>query len=117
MTFDLRACDASSARFDSLGLVGDSPAMRRLHLDVARYAPRPATVLVYGETGTGKEVVTRFTAPSLVTAANFSTDSNCREMVPRTRNVRYSWNYTVYEPVAGNYAPVNCRITTRDTAV
>ena len=69
-----------------------------------------------GPHGTGKEVVTRFTAPSLVTAANFSTDSNCREMVPRTRNVRYSWNYTVYEPVAGNYAPVNCRITTRDTA-
>ncbi len=59
MTFDLRACDASSARFDSLGLVGDSPAMRRLHLDVARYAPRPATVLVYGETGTGKELVAR----------------------------------------------------------
>ncbi len=48
-----------SARVHSLGLVGDCPAMRRLHLDLARYAPRPATVLVRGETGSGKELVAR----------------------------------------------------------
>lgn len=48
-----------SARITSLGLVGDSAVMRRLHIDIARYAPRSATVLVHGETGSGKELVAR----------------------------------------------------------
>jgi hypothetical protein len=68
-----------------------------------------------GAKGTGKEVVTRFAAPALATAGAWATDSNCREMVPRTRDRRYSWNYTVYEPIAGNYVPLNCRITTKGT--
>ncbi len=73
MSLDPSACDDSSARdtsvtestsapsahVASLGLVGNSPAMRRLHTDVTRYAPRSATVLVRGETGSGKELVAR----------------------------------------------------------
>ncbi len=51
------ALDVAAAA--SLGLVGNSPAMRRLHADVARYAPKTATVLVRGETGSGKELVAR----------------------------------------------------------
>ncbi len=39
------------------GVVGDSPAMRRLLDTVTRIAPRDITVLVRGETGTGKELV------------------------------------------------------------
>jgi len=40
-------------------LVGDSAAMRTVRGLVARIAPTPATVLVEGETGTGKELVAR----------------------------------------------------------
>jgi DNA-binding NtrC family response regulator len=38
-------------------IVGDAPAMRRLLDAVARVAPKVVTVLVRGETGTGKELV------------------------------------------------------------
>ena len=41
------------------GLVGPSPAVERVRNFVARVAPTPATVLITGETGTGKEVVAR----------------------------------------------------------
>jgi len=40
-------------------LVGDSASMRAVRALVARIAPTPATVLVEGETGTGKELVAR----------------------------------------------------------
>jgi len=40
-------------------LVGDSPVMRTLRDGIARVAPTDATVLVTGETGTGKELVAR----------------------------------------------------------
>ncbi len=50
---------AGTEPFASLGLVGDSRVMQRLRGDVRRYAPRTATVLVLGETGSGKELVAR----------------------------------------------------------
>lgn len=40
-------------------LIGTSPAMRRLRREVADIADTPASVLILGETGTGKEVVAR----------------------------------------------------------
>jgi len=40
-------------------LIGDSPAMRRVHELVARVADSEANVLVTGESGTGKDVVAR----------------------------------------------------------
>jgi len=42
-----------------LGIIGQSPAMRRLYQAVRRAATTPVTVLVTGETGTGKELVAR----------------------------------------------------------
>ncbi|MEZ4395012.1 MAG: sigma 54-dependent Fis family transcriptional regulator [Polyangiales bacterium] len=46
-------------RRDSADLVGASPSMERLRAAVARIAPSPLTVLIEGETGTGKEVLAR----------------------------------------------------------
>ena len=43
----------------SVGLVGRSRAMQALYKEIGRLAPRPVTVLVRGETGTGKELVAR----------------------------------------------------------
>ena len=45
--------------FTTLGLVGNSAGIRRLRSDVMRYAAKTATVLVRGETGSGKELVAR----------------------------------------------------------
>ena len=44
---------------DAPVLVGDSPAMREVRDFIARVGPTDETVAVYGETGTGKEVVAR----------------------------------------------------------
>jgi len=40
-------------------MVGDSPAARRLRGEIAQVAPTDSTVLIQGETGTGKELVAR----------------------------------------------------------
>ncbi len=40
-------------------LIGESPALRRVLDDIAQVAPTDATVLIVGETGTGKELVAR----------------------------------------------------------
>jgi DNA-binding NtrC family response regulator len=45
--------------FTSLGMVGRSSAMREVYEAVRRVAPSETTVLVTGETGTGKELVAR----------------------------------------------------------
>jgi len=63
----------------------------------------------------GKEVIVRYSTP-MATAATWATDSNVRDMVARKRDYRQTWPYQVYEPVAGNYYPVNSRITTKDAS-
>lgn len=40
-------------------LLGDSPALQHVLRDIAQVAPTDATVLIMGETGTGKELVAR----------------------------------------------------------
>jgi len=47
------------ARADDHALVGDAPAMRELFRAIGRLAQAPLSVLVTGETGTGKELVAR----------------------------------------------------------
>ncbi len=42
---------------DSEEIIGDSPAMQRLHQWIAKAAPSHSTVLIHGETGAGKELV------------------------------------------------------------
>ena len=40
-------------------LIGDSPPMQAVRTLIAKVAPTPATVLIFGETGTGKELAAR----------------------------------------------------------
>lgn len=64
--------------------------------------------------GKGYEVVSVVSVGDAATGAPWATggawrtDSNCRELQPRQRNARPSWNLTLSEPVAQNYVPVNC---------
>ncbi len=41
------------------GLIGQSPAMKKIYSDIGKAAVAPATVLIMGESGTGKELVAR----------------------------------------------------------
>jgi DNA-binding NtrC family response regulator len=50
---------AAPAGGGSSPLLGDAPAMARVHSLIARAAPTDANVLVLGENGTGKELVAR----------------------------------------------------------
>ncbi len=49
----------TSERFQLHNLVGKSPAIRKLFHFIERIADSPGTVLLEGETGTGKEVIAR----------------------------------------------------------
>ncbi|MEM8883985.1 MAG: sigma 54-interacting transcriptional regulator [Planctomycetota bacterium] len=51
----VRAGPAAPSR--AAGMIGESAPMRSLQAEIARVAPSDATVLVTGETGTGKELV------------------------------------------------------------
>jgi lysosomal alpha-mannosidase len=57
----------------------------------------------------GKEIIVRYDT-NIQSQAKYYTDANGREVLERTRDFRPTWNYTVAEPVSGNYYPVNSRI-------
>jgi hypothetical protein len=65
------------------------------------------------EDGRGKEIVMRYKT-DIVSKGIFFTDSNGREFQRRQRNQRPTWDLSVYEPVAGNYYPVNSAIYVED---
>ncbi len=46
-------------RSDHDALIGESPALQRVREQIAQVAPTDSTVLIQGETGTGKELVAR----------------------------------------------------------
>ena len=48
-----------ASRLEVCGMIGRSPAMRELFSVIHRLAPHARTVLITGETGTGKELVAR----------------------------------------------------------
>lgn len=52
-----KSATATSGDFDRTGIVGESPAIRRLIDTLARVAPTDASVLITGENGTGKELI------------------------------------------------------------
>jgi two-component system, NtrC family, response regulator HydG len=45
--------------FDRTGIIGESPRMREIFEQLALAAPTDATILLLGETGTGKELIAR----------------------------------------------------------
>ena len=63
--------------------------------------------------GLGKEVIVRYET-AIDSGAEWWTDANGREMQRRVRNQRPSFNYTVTEPVASNYYPVNALTLIKD---
>jgi Glycosyl hydrolases family 38 C-terminal domain len=63
--------------------------------------------------GRGKEIVTRLSSP-IKSQGIVYTDSNGREFQKRKRDFRPTWDIEVFEPVAGNYYPVNAAIYLED---
>ena len=57
----------------------------------------------------GKEIILRYDT-DIQSQSKYYTDANGREVLERTRDYRPTWNYTVDEPVSGNYYPINSRI-------
>lgn len=53
------ASDLPSVSASQFGMVGKSPAMQQLLSEIAMVAPSDATVLIHGDSGTGKELVAR----------------------------------------------------------
>ncbi|WP_260862194.1 sigma-54-dependent response regulator transcription factor ZraR [Citrobacter sp. Marseille-Q6884] len=51
--------DSPSAPAVQFGMIGKSPAMQQLLSEIAMVAPSDATVLIHGDSGTGKELVAR----------------------------------------------------------
>jgi hypothetical protein len=64
--------------------------------------------------GFGKEIISRFST-NLGTKGLFFTDSEGMEFEQRVRNVR-PWNYTITEPIASNYYPMNQAAYIKDSA-
>jgi len=55
--------ETKSARNDFAQIVGKSASLRRVLKQVETVAPTDSTVLIYGDTGTGKELIA---APSMI---------------------------------------------------
>ena len=51
--------EAIKLKYNIGGIIGESPAIRKVLRQVEQVAGTPATVLIHGETGTGKELVAR----------------------------------------------------------
>lgn len=63
--------------------------------------------------GVGKEVIMRLKS-NIRNDGVFYTDSNAREFIKRKRSERSSWAFEEFEPVAGNFYPVNAAIYIED---
>ena len=58
-------------------MIGESPALRRLRAEIAQAAPSNGRALIYGENGTGKELVARAIHAQSLRAAGPFVEVNC----------------------------------------
>lgn len=65
------------------------------------------------EDGIAKEIVSRFST-NISSDSVFYTDSNGRDMLKRTRDLRETWNVEMLEKVSGNYYPITTRMAIED---
>lgn len=63
----------------------------------------------------GKEIISRLST-DVASDKAFYTDANGRQTLRRVLNERESFTYTVTEPVAANYYPINSHIYVKDGA-
>ena len=63
--------------------------------------------------GEGFEIISRYTS-DIQSAGLWVSDANGRDALIRKRDSRKAFNYTVFEPVAGNFVPVNLFQTLSD---
>lgn len=64
----------------------------------------------------GREVVVQYDT-NVDNQGVFFTDSNGRRFMERKRSYRPTWDYKDYEPIAGNYYPINSAIFIKDNDV
>src|SRR6476659_8189193 len=78
LTWQVQALSGESRRGDGLPApIAESPAMRDFLALALRAAASPSTVLLRGETGSGKEVVTRYIVANSSRAGRTSLTLNC----------------------------------------
>ncbi|GAA5317099.1 MAG: two-component system response regulator CbrB [Candidatus Pelagadaptatus aseana] len=65
------------------GMIGDSPAMQKLYSRIHKVAPTSASVLIHGETGTGKELAAKALHQESPRSSNPMISVNCAA-IPET---------------------------------
>lgn len=68
------------------------------------------------EDAVGKEVTVKI-GTTMKSNKTFYTDSNGRDFIKRVRDFRDDWDLQVYQPIAGNYYPVNLGIYLEDKSL
>src|SRR6476469_2344575 len=79
-TVALREAIVRSSMFEEI--VGSSPALRKVLDQVSRVAPTDSTVLIQGETGTGKELIARAIHNRSTRASRAFVSVNCAAIPP-----------------------------------
>ncbi len=79
---DVAVLRSTATLQSTAGLLGDSPPMKKVHELIARIAPSAASVLIRGETGTGKELVARAIHDQSPRAAGPFVAINCAAVPP-----------------------------------
>ena len=120
---NLTLVDSSSLKYEII----ESDLVTEIHTDVSDWIKQVVRI-IKGKTDIeinytigpipvdqeGKEVVLRY-ATGIENDRVFFTDSNARDFVKRTRDRRETWNLEEFEPVAGNYYPINAAAYLEDT--